>query len=205
MNATQETNSNSLVPVSQIGIEKLKTLQAETGGFKTWVRTNKDGSQFFMNGEPLGCKEIIGVLVDFAPNWTRWPEKAERPEKLYQDEQPEGDGWRRRCDLEMLTKQYGIVVLDLPNSAFRNFGKFTRDLKIYGKSPSDVFTRAIIGKGKSKKFGVFNTIRFEIAGSLNDGNNENALTTLPAETEVIDDDPAKDAPPAPSDEDFIPY
>jgi len=204
MNATtQETNN--LMPVSQIGNAKLETLEKETGGFKTWIRTNRDGSEFLVNGEPIGSKEIIGVVVDFAPCWVRWPKNATKPEKLFQEATPEGDDWKRRCELEMLTKQYGIVVMDLPSSGFWNFGKFTRDLRVFGKSLSEVFTKAVIGQGKSKKFGVFNTIRFEIAGAFNGGDQKNALAALPLAEESVNEEPAEDAPPAEVDSDFLPY
>ena len=111
----------------------------------------------------------------------------------------------------MMTPQYGLVVLDLPFSAFRNFGKYAGDLKIYGKSLSEVLTKAVIGKGRSKKFGQFNTIRFEIAGLMNsDGIQKVAALPSAEETpfDVADETEActtGDAPPPPDDGDFIPY
>jgi hypothetical protein len=200
-------NARSLIPHSAVSSEKMETLAKETGDFKTWVRTSKDGAEFLVNGEPIGRPDIVGVVVDFAPNWTRWPDNSEKPEKLYSDGIPDGgDDWKRRCDLTMMTPQFGQVVMDLPFSAFRNFGKYVSDVRVYGKSLGEIFTRAVIGKGKSKKFGSFNTIRFEIAGLIGaaSGNMQKAVT-LPEPEDVVpfDVDPEEVSPP--SDDDFVPY
>ena len=132
--------------------------------------------------------------MDFAPNWTLWPQDQEKPDKIYTNEDPPNEEWKRRCDLEMMTARWGVVVLDLPYSAYRNFGKFVNDLTVYHhRELKDVLTKALIGQGRSKKYGVFSTIRFEIAG-FTDGNQ--FLETLP--------EPTEEKPPT-GDEDFVPY
>jgi hypothetical protein len=198
---TQETKR--LVPKAKFDDEKMETLDNETGNFKTWIRTSKDGSQFLVNGEPIGSNELVGVIVDFVPNWTRWSDGSEKPEKKYQEIEPDGEDWKRRCDLTMMTAQHGLVVLDLPFSGYRNFGKFTRDVKIYGKALNEVFAKAIIGKGRSKKFGEFNTIRFEIAGLIG-GDSIPKAKALPQG----DDVPftvENETPAQQTDDDFLPY
>jgi len=209
--STNDEKKN-LMPVSQIEADKLENLAKETGNFKTWVRTNKEGTEFMVAGEPTGKTEIIGVLIDFQPNWTCWPEDGDKPIKVYEKDMPNEDHeWRRRCDLLMMTAQYGLVVLDLSMSSFRNFGKYASDLKVYRKSLSEVLTRAVIGKAKSKKFGTFTTIRFEIAGVVNGSGTIPMVAVLPPAQEPtldgldIEENGEPTEEPPPPDDDFVPY
>lgn len=201
---TEQHESNSLIPVSEIENAKLEKLRANTASFQNWLRLNNDGSGFVLNGEPLGAKEIEGVIVGFEENWKRWPkEKGAKPEKAFSVARPDGDGWTQRCDLIMMTPQLGSVVLDLPISAYLNFGKYERDLRFYGKKLSQVITRAIITKGFNRKLGAnYNTIRFEVSRAAVTGDAPK-VAALPMDVEY--NDAETDMAPPPDDGDFDPY
>ena len=209
MSKTDE--SKSLMPVSQIEDDKLEALDKETGNFQTTVRTNKEGTDFLLNGEPIGDDPIVGVVINFSPNWTRYHDDNKPPDKVYGDAIPDGDKWKRRCDLLMLTAKYGIIVLDLSHTGYLNFGKYQRDLKVYGKSFAEVFTKALIGKGRSKKYGQYSTVRFEIAGLVSNAGVQKVGALPQGEESPFDVDEEvqamtiEDSQQPPDGDDVVPY
>jgi hypothetical protein len=192
--------ARDLVPQGEIEKEKLDDLREDAKDAKTYIRVSKDEKVFKIGGEEgESIEQLKGVIVDFFPNWSRYDEDTDQFEKVFEREKPEeGDGWKRRCDVVMITPDLGEIILDLSTSGYRHgLGKYHRLVyETYGLQFKDVMTIAKVVDAKSRKFGKFNTVRFELGGFREQGFSSPMI-------EAPDQDDASEFNPPPPTEDDI--